>query len=219
MRKIIITLALGFVISCGGIQSDIEKEIAPQLKVPNSLQIRSLSGPYEGKIFVPTFGNQGVAGRLPSGCSTFETYTVTASAQNGFGGTNVSTWYVILDEDGICGSFQESAFAGWGSSGVARMFGLLAPNCDCSGKPKKSDKPIKTNTGWSKKDEDNFLTPCITALIDKGYSESVAEEYCECALNKTKEMFSSAKEANSTTEDEKKELTKLYVDFCLEIIQ
>tara|TARA_Y100001970_G_C14074838_1_gene771419 strand:+ start:57 stop:791 length:735 start_codon:yes stop_codon:yes gene_type:complete len=114
-----------------GPKGEFKNIIGPKLRDPGSMEIRSYSGPYIGKIFVPTSGNKGIAGELPSGCSNYETYTVELSARNGFGGTAVSNWFVIMNDGEACDAFPESNLSGWGTISTPKMFGIWAPGCDC----------------------------------------------------------------------------------------
>jgi hypothetical protein len=64
------------------------------------------------------------------------------------------------------------------------------------GKIKKKDG-LFGGGGWSKSDQENFMSPCSNSLVNKGYTSSQARQLCSCVLEKLEKQYSNLSEADT----------------------
>jgi hypothetical protein len=90
--------------------------------------------------------------------------------------------------------------------------------------PKSDEKMVNTDdsqsssliSGWPQVERDAFISNCERTAIGKGSSRSVAENYCDCMLNKMETLYPDINEAAKLTEEELRspEMEKMAKD-CL----
>lgn len=79
-----------------------------------------------------------------------------------------------------------------------------------------SDNNTNVAGGWPQSERDGFITNCVREAMAKGNSRTVAQNYCDCMLNKMESLFPDINDAAKLTEEDiNSPAMKKMVDDCL----
>ncbi|MDD2527722.1 MAG: hypothetical protein PHT26_06800 [Lentimicrobiaceae bacterium] len=79
-------------------------------------------------------------------------------------------------------------------SAMAVLAVLLLSACNSNSKSKT----------WTADQEKQWKTECVQMLVDKGVTDAVAEDHCDCMYQKTSEAYTPTEAAALTLEQERK---------------
>ena len=70
--------------------------------------------------------------------------------------------------------------------------------------------------GWPQSERETFISNCVKEAMAKGNSRSVAQNYCDCMLNKMESLFPDINDAAKITDEDLESPTmKKMISDCL----
>lgn len=205
MRKLLIlVLSAGILFSCNNNKTADKKENAADTLTDKSKEdngkLDRNSGKYDDVVDDDEEGNK--VPDDPNNWSSLDVQIFVKSCVN----TAVDGGMQKKMAEDYCNCMQKKLEARYPNSEDVSNFKQDSPEAkkmalDCLGMDSDAEPAAKTSSssGWSRKEELQFVDECVNAAVKGGMEELDAQSYCDCMQFKLEKIYPDYREANKLT--------------------